>query len=64
MQGRLFDELSETYLDDISKLVWRQRETKILDLKVMIDSDQDSKNTKLFDVPASTILSVTRGKEN
>lgn len=43
--------------------MWNAHQTRTIDLRVMMTNDEDSRNTRLFDVPNSTILSVIREKK-
>ena len=61
----LFDEYyqKEIVMSD-SPILWRQRKTRIIDLRVMMENENSSHNTKLYDVPNSTQLSMKRVKNN
>ena len=61
--GKLFDELTQAFIESDSMILWKSRETRTIDLRVMIDNEQDAQNTQLIDVPNSTILSVIRDKD-
>lgn len=40
--GKLFDELTQTFIDSDSMILWKSRETRTIDLRVMIDNEQDA----------------------
>ena len=40
--GKLFDELTQAFIDSDSMILWKSRETRTIDLRVMIDNEQDA----------------------
>ena len=52
---------SETEPDDLTaKIVWKSYETRIIDLKVMCETDVDKYSMILSEVPTSTQFSIPK----
>ena len=63
MVNQLFDEFTGKTIENDSGILWNAHQTRTIDLQVMMTNDEDSRNTRLSDVPNSTILSVIREKK-
>ena len=58
-----FNEVTNKIYPANNNIFWKPRKTRTIDLEVlMMEKDENSRNTRLFDVPNSTILSVIRSK--
>ena len=52
------DTVDEEEQHEPTPILWQNLETKVIDLHVMMDTDEDSFNTFLCEVPKSTQLSI------
>ena len=64
MNNKLFDGETGKMVETDSMIFWKARETRTIDLRVMMnDNDDNTRRTRLFDVPNSTVLSIIRDRD-
>ena len=64
LNNKLFDGETGKMVETDSMIFWKARETRTIDLRVMMnDNDDNTRRTRLFDVPNSTVLSIIRDRD-
>lgn len=62
MRPKLFDTVEQKEIVMQGPILWRKRVTRTIDLSMMMENENSSHNTKLYDVPNSSQLSMERIK--